>query len=150
MDNRSRIADRLAAWTRRLHRTRLECRECQVICEKVISPQHCLDSGCSSVYVYEEEGTRMFGCLHKVFLPELDMAMFSSEAGRDRVPDRYGAIRLHRTPKRQCRVAVEQGYPAAAAATVCVNPTFFHQPTGAPEERMRFTTNLSSEPGPQD
>jgi len=69
MDRRPRISDRFTAWRRRLQRTRLECRECEVICERVVSPQNCLDSGCTAVYVYEDGETKMFGCLHKVFLP---------------------------------------------------------------------------------
>ena len=82
MEKRPRITGRFVAWTRRLQRTRLECRECEVICERVISPQHCLDSGCSSVYVYEDDDTKMFGCLHKVFSSELDLAAFSQRPGR--------------------------------------------------------------------
>ena len=84
MDKRSRISDKFVAWRRRLQRTRLECRECEVICERVVSPQHCLDSGCSAVYVYEDDDTKMFGCLHKVFAPELDLSVFEQRRGRAR------------------------------------------------------------------
>ena len=150
MDRRPGISDRFVAWKRRLQRTRLECRECEVICERVVSPQSCLDSGCSAVYVYEDGDTKMFGCLHKVFLPELDLAVFAQRTGRARGPDGYGAVRLNRTPRRQCKITVEQGYPAAAATASCTNPTFFHLPSGAPEERIRLTTNLPPERGPQD
>lgn len=146
MDKRSRISDRFVAWKRRLQRVRQECRECEVICERVVSPQHCLDSGCSSVYVYEEDGTKIFGCVHKVFAPELNMAAFEERRGRSRGADVYGNIKVSRSPRRQCKVVVEQAYPALAATAVCCNPTFFHQPTGAPEERMKFTTNLPPEP----
>ncbi len=128
----------------------MECRECEVICERVVSPQHCLDSGCSSVYVYEDDGAKMFGCLHKVFAPELDMGFFTGAGNRARASDAYGPLRLNRSPRRQCRVSVEQGYPAALTAACCTNPTFFHQPAGAPEERMRLTTNIPPEPRTQD
>jgi hypothetical protein len=150
MDKRPRITGRFIAWTRRLQRTRLECRECEVICERVISPQTCLDSGCSSVYVYQEDDTKMFGCIHKVFAPELDLAAFSERTRRSRGSDAYGTIRLSRSPRRQCKVTVEQGYPAAAATASCTNPTFFHHPTGTLEESMRLTTNLPPEPQTQD
>ena len=150
MDNRVGISGRFVAWTRRLQRTRLECRECEVICERVISPQTCLDSGCSSVYVYEDDDTKMFGCLHKVFAPELDLAAFSERAGRAKGSDAYGTVRLSRAPRRQCKVTVEQGYPGAAAKASCSNPTFFHLPTGTLEDRIRLTTNLPAEPQPQD
>jgi hypothetical protein len=146
---RPRITDRFAAWKRRLQRTRLECRECEVICERVVSPQHCLDSGCSSAYVYEDEDTKMFGCVHKVFAAELDLAVFE-QAGHRRGSDGYGALRLNRSPRKQCRITVEQGYPAAMSAGSCSNPTFFHQPSGEPEGRMKLTTKLPSEPQPQD
>jgi hypothetical protein len=150
MDKRPRITTRLIAWKRRLQRTRLECRECAVICERVVSPQHCLDSGCLSVYVYEDEGATMFGCLHKVFAPELNMAAFSREGGRGRVFDRYGSIRVNRAPRRQCRVTVEQAYPAVLNTSSCSNPTFFHNPSGTPDETIRLTTNLPPEPQTQD
>ena len=68
----------------------LECRECEVICERVVSPQHCLDSGCSSVYVYEDDDTKMFGCLHKVFAAELDLAAFARRAAGSGVPTPRG------------------------------------------------------------
>lgn len=150
MERRARITGRIGAWKRRLQRTRLECRECEVICERVISPQHCVDSGCSSVYVYEEEDTKMFGCLHKVFAPELDLSVFEERRGRARGQNVYGALKLNRAPRRQCKVTVEQGYPAAATTVTCSNPTFFHQPTGTPEESIRLTSNLPPEPQPQD
>ena len=152
MDKRPRITDRFVAWKRRLQRTRLECRECEVICERVVSPQHCLDSGCSSVYVYEDDDTKMFGCLHKVFAPELDLAALRATAGR-------GAG--GRTPTAPCgstavAAAAVQGHRGAGLSgrrsrrPVCSNPTFFHQPAGTPEERIRLTTNLPPEPQPQD
>jgi hypothetical protein len=145
MDSRARISSRFAAWRRRLHRTRLECRECEVICERVVSPQQCLDSGCSSIYVYEDDDTAMFGCLHKVFAPELELAAFCEKSGR-RGSGALGALRLNRSPRGQCRVTVEQAYPAALATGCCSNPTFFHQPSGPPEERIRLITNLPPEP----
>jgi hypothetical protein len=148
MEKHSRISDRFAAWKRRLHRTRLECRECEVICERVVWPQHCLDSGCSAVYLYEDGETRMFGCLHKVFAPDLDAAAFEQSRPRGRGSDAWGTVKLSRQPRRQCKVTVEQGYPAAASTAYCSNPTFFHHPTGAPEERMRLITNLPAEPRP--
>lgn len=150
MDRRGRIADKFTAWKRRLQRARLECRECEVICERVVWPQHCLDSNCSSVYVYEDDETKMFGCLHKVFAPDLDLAVFERRTGRGRGGDAYGAMKATHAARKQCKITVEQGYPALAATTLCCNPMFFHQPTGSPEERIRFTTNLPPEPQTQD
>jgi hypothetical protein len=148
MDKRPRVTARFASWKRRFHRTRLACRECEVICERVVSPQQCLDSGCSSVYVYQDDDTKMFGCLHKVFAPELDLAVFTAKAGRGRGSDGFGVIRLHGSPRRECTVTVEQAHPAAFATGCCSNPTFFHQPSGGPEERMKLTSNVPPEPQP--
>jgi hypothetical protein len=150
MDKRPRITARFTAWKRRLQRTRLECRECEVICERVVSPQNCLDCGCSAVYVYEDDDTKMFGCLHKVFAPELDLRAFTEKGGRGRAAQAYGPLRLHRSPRQQCRITVEQAYPAALATGCCSNPAFFHHPSGAPEERIRLTTNIPPEPQPSD
>jgi hypothetical protein len=150
MEKRPRITARFGNWKRRFQRTRLECRECEVICERVISPQHCLDSGCSSVYVYEDDDATMFGCLHKVFAPELDLAVFNETSGRGRGSGAYGALRLNRSPRRECRITIEQAYPAALSAGCCSNPTFFHQPLGTPEERIRLTTNIPPDPQPRD
>jgi hypothetical protein len=98
--------------------------------------------------VYEDDGTQMFGCLHKVFAPELDLAAFRQKGGRGRGSDALGALRVSRSPRRECRVTVEQGYPAALTTGCCSNPTFFHQPSGPPEERIRLITNLPPEPQP--
>jgi hypothetical protein len=78
------------------------------------------------------------------------MAAFSGESGRGRGSDRYGSIRVNRAPRRQCRVTIEQAYPAALNASSCSNPTFFHNPSGTPEEMIRLTTNLPPEPQTQD
>jgi hypothetical protein len=92
----------------------------------------------------------MFGCLHKVFSPDLDMAAFKQGRGKGAGGNLYGALRLNRSPRKQCKTTVEQGYPALAATTYCGNPTFFHQPTGSPDERITFTTNLPPDPQTQD
>lgn len=131
----------LRSWERR--RARLECRECEVICERVVSPWHCLRSQCRFVYVYEEEGTKYFGCLHKVFLPDLDLAAFTKEhTGGSRGRDPYGHLRVARSPLPQCRVSVEQAYEALYSSSSCCNPTFFHYPAGPEEDRIRLTANV--------
>ena len=105
-----------------------------------------------------------FGCLHKVFASELDLAAFCDDgrepvrqpptgsAGRPsgrrrrrvKVTDPYGPIRVTRTPRPQCLVRVEQAY-AAASTRSCCNPTFFHHPSAPLEDTMRLTAKPSDE-----
>ena len=58
--------------------SRLECRECQVICESVVSPWRCLKARNTCVYAFKDGESTYFGCLHKVFSPELDLKAFES------------------------------------------------------------------------
>lgn len=131
--------DNTDEWTLRSlerQRARLECRECEVICERVVSPWHCLRSQCRFVYVYEENGNKYFGCLQKVFLPELDLAAFAKGVARGYDP--YGYLRVARPPLPRCRVAVEQAYEALYSPSSCCNPTFFHHPAGPDEDKIRL------------
>jgi hypothetical protein len=161
MERADQRADRYAeAWRNQRQRLRLECRECEIICERVVSPWHCLRSGCSYVYAYEDWETTYFGCLQKVFAPELDLAAFSSVAARSepgvvaRVrqgSDPYGLLRVTRSPLPHCRVTIEQAYVSDSERSGCCNPTFFHHPTGPLDEGIRMTTNSSrdEDAGPQ-
>lgn len=140
------------SWRDQRRRLRLECRECEVICERVVSPWHCLTSSCPYVYVYEEDDTAYFGCLHKVFSPELDLAAFAAARTKGaRAADPYGYLRVNRRPRAECHVRIEQAYPALASPGCCCNPTFFLDPGGAPEDTIRVTSNTSpsAEHGPQ-
>ena len=118
---------------------RLECRECEVICERVVSPYRCLRSGCSAVYSYEDGDTTYFGCVHKVFAPELDLAAFDDPGtGRRRRVDPYGLIRVTRPPKPQCPVTIEQAYDTLHGTAHCCNPTFFQHPASPASEKIRL------------
>ncbi len=129
-------------WKSRRKRLRLECRECEVICERVVSPWHCLKSGCRYVYVFKDPETSYFGCLHKVFAPELDLAAFENASRQGaRRGDPYGSLRVNRSPRPECRVSIEQAYSSEAGSVSCCNPTFFHHPSGPAEEGIRLTAN---------
>lgn len=132
------------AWRTRRERLRLECRECEVICERVVSPWHCLKGKCRYVYSYQDGDTTYFGCLHKVFLPELDLAAFSDDqvsGGRGKDP--YGPIRVSRLPRPECRVTIEQAYETRAGGESCCNPTFFHEPVSLSGDRIRLVVKPS-------
>jgi hypothetical protein len=102
---------------------RLECRECQVICESVVSPWRCLKAQHSCVYAFKDGESTFFGCLHKVFSPELDLKAFEVQGGLGK-SDPYGPVRVTRTPRPQCPVSVERAYFAESAREQCVNPGF--------------------------
>jgi hypothetical protein len=129
-------------WSTRHGRLRLECRECEVICERVVSPWHCLKTSCRFVYVFEDSDTRYFGCLNKVFSPELDLAAFDRVLGGARAGDPYGSIKVANPARHECRVTIEQAYSPPAGQSSCCNPTFFHHPVGSGQEGMRLTANV--------
>jgi hypothetical protein len=109
--------------------SRLECRECEVVCQQVVSPWHCLKSRCPYVYAFEDEEATYFGCLYKVFSPELDLAVFADAEGRPgRGSDPYGPLRVVRTPRPQCRVWIERAYENVNAGLSCCNPGFLRGP----------------------
>lgn len=113
-------------------RTPLECRQCEVVCERVVSPWHCLKSRCKYVYSFESDDTMYFGCLYKVFSPELDLGAFADETGKPgRTQDPYGPIRVARAPRPQCRVWVERAYEAAYSDLKCCNPAFLSDTAAA-------------------
>ncbi len=108
-------------------RGRFECRECGIVCQQVVSPWHCLKSGCPYVYSYEGDDTTFFGCLYKVFTPELDLGVFLDKSGRPgRTADPYGPLRVVREPRPQCRVWIERAYEAINPGRACCNPGFLY------------------------
>ncbi len=152
MESIGKRTDETWVWRSRRERLRLECRECEVICERVVSPWRCLRSQCPCIYAFEDGETTYFGCLHKVFAPELDLAAFSQQKGRSgRGSDPYGTLRVSRTPRPECSITIEQAYEASGEGAACCNPTFFHHPLGPEENEIRLTSKTSSEdPGSQD
>jgi len=135
-----------STWRTRRERSRLECRECEVICERVVSPWQCLRSGCACVYAYEDGETTYFGCLHKVFAPELDLSAFVDAKRRPgQGGDPYGPLRLNRPPRPECRITVERAYEPPEGSDHCCNPTFFHERAGTPDDTIRMSTRSRDE-----
>jgi hypothetical protein len=105
-------------------RVRMDCRECGAICERLVSPWRCLRSHCAYVYAYEDCGTTYFGCLRKVFAPELDLSAFVDESGEVcRSSDPYGPIRATRAPRMHCPMTIERAYQEVSREE-CRNPSF--------------------------
>lgn len=137
-------------WKNRRKRLRLECRECEVICERVVSPWHCLKSGCRYVYVFEDTDTSYFGCLNKVFAPELDLSAFRGKSGAaGKGGDPYGHLRVNRYPRPECRITIEQAYASPTAHISCCNPTFFQHPSRPIDEGIRLIANLPDSDSPE-
>ena len=52
----------------------VECRACEVHCDKVVLPAACIGRSCPFVYAYEEHGHTYMGCLQRIFEVEIDVA----------------------------------------------------------------------------
>src|SRR4026208_562212 len=60
----------------------LECRRCEVHCDRVVYPGACIARGCPFVYAYEAWGHTFMGCHHKVFDVEIDLDVLGELEGR--------------------------------------------------------------------
>jgi hypothetical protein len=108
----------------------LECRRCDVHCDKVVYPSACLERACPFVYAFEEFGHTYIGCMQKVYDVEIDLELLrAAEAQREG----FGAVRTRRRPLPMCRVEVEECYGMERAGELgCQNPEFHELPVGSP------------------
>ena len=108
----------------------LECRRCDVHCDKVVYPSACLERACPFVYACEEFGHTYIGCMQKVYGVEINLEMLrAAEARREG----FGAVRTTGAPLPMCRVEVEECYgQERSGALGCVNPEFHELPAGSP------------------
>jgi hypothetical protein len=108
----------------------LECRRCEVHCDKVVYPSACVERACPFMYAYEEFGHTYIGCMQLVYAVEIDLKMLrEAEARREG----FGAMRTTRAPLPMCRVEVEECYGAERSGELgCVNPEFNELPVGRP------------------
>ena len=114
----------------------MQCRRCEVHCDKVVYPGACLEKGCPFVYSYEAWGQTYVGCMQKIYDVEIDLDMLGGRA-----PDGgFGAIRAVRQPLPMCRSEIENTYSSRVEETGCINPEFGELPVGEPTFR--------SSPGP--
>jgi hypothetical protein len=108
----------------------LECRRCDVHCDKVVYPSACVERACPFLYAFEEFGHTYIGCMQKVYGVEIDLEMLrEAEAKREG----FGAMRTIRAPLPMCRVEVEECFGAERSGELgCVNPEFHELPVGKP------------------
>jgi hypothetical protein len=111
----------------------MECRRCEVHCDKVVYPGACLGTGCPFVYSYEAWGQTYVGCMQKIFEVEIDQDMLRAAERRQAG---FGAIRAVRQPLPMCKSEVESTYAHRADETGCVNPEFGELPVGEPTFRV--------------
>jgi len=111
----------------------VECRRCDVHCDKVVFPGACLERGCPFSYSHEEFGHTYMGCLMKVFDVEIDVDLLEEAESRR---GGFGAVRATGPALPRCKVAVEACYEARAGELGCVNPEFHELPVGEPSFRI--------------
>jgi hypothetical protein len=110
----------------------VECRRCEVHCEKVVHPAACIAKACPFVYAYEAHGRTYIGCMQKVYAVEIDLDLLEAaerEGG-------FGAVRAVRRPLPMCETEIESTYEKRGGSLGCVNPEFRELPDGQPNFRI--------------
>jgi hypothetical protein len=111
----------------------VECRLCEVHCDKVVYPSACLERSCPFVYAYGEHGHTYMGCMQKVFTAEIDLEMLRAA---ERRREGFGAVRALRPPLPMCRSDVEPCFSQRLPELGCTNPEFNELPAGSPTFRV--------------
>ena len=111
----------------------IECRHCEVHCDKVVYPAACLARSCPFVYAYEEFGRTYMGCMQKVFQVEIDLDLLQAA---ERRRSGFGAVKAKGRPLPMCKVEVESCYESRVDELGCVNPEFNELPVGKPTFRV--------------
>ena len=84
----------------------MECRRCDVHCDKVVYPGACLARSCPFVYSYEAWGHTYVGCMQKIYDVEIDLDMLRAAERRSAG---FGAIRaVSLGVNKFCRRAIER------------------------------------------
>ncbi len=110
----------------------VECRRCDVHCDKVVYPSACVERDCPFLYSFVELGRTYVGCMQKVFGVEIDLAMLLEAEQREG----FGAVRANRHPLPMCHVEVEACYEDRSDELGCLNPEFSELPVGEPTFRV--------------
>src|SRR5258705_11875997 len=85
----------------------LECRRCEVHCDKVVYPSACVERACPFMYAYEEFGHTYIGCMQRVYAVEINLELLrDAEARREG----FGGIPGARAAPSVCPVEVGGGY----------------------------------------
>ncbi len=111
----------------------VECRACEVHCDKVVHPAACIGRSCPFVYAYDEHGHTYMGCMKKVFDVEIDVDLLEAA---ERRRDGFGAVKAVRGPLPMCDSEVSSCYSHRSGELGCVNPEFKELPAGSPTFRV--------------
>ena len=111
----------------------VECRRCEVHCDKVVYPGACIEQSCPFVYAYEAWGHTYVGCLQKVFEVEIDLDLLREAEGTG---EGFGGVKARRAPLPMCKVEISSCYQHRADDAGCRNPEFFEVPRPAPSYRV--------------
>jgi hypothetical protein len=111
----------------------LECRRCEVHCDKVVYPSACLERSCPFVYAYREHGHTFMGCMQKVYEVEIDLDLLEAAEARR---DGFGAVKALRQPLPMCRAEVDPCFEHRADELGCVNPEFHELPAASQTFRV--------------
>jgi hypothetical protein len=117
----------------------VECRRCEIHCDKVVHPSACVERACPFLYAYDAWGHTYIGCMQKVFAVEIDLDLLQAAERRGG----FGAVRAVNRPLPMCHTEVESTYLSRTSDLGCVNPEFFELPDGNPNFRIfaRITPN---------
>ncbi|MSO58052.1 MAG: hypothetical protein EXQ77_03315 [Thermoleophilia bacterium] len=117
----------------------VECRRCEVHCDKVVHPAACVAQACPYAYVYDAFGHRYMGCLQRVFDVEIDVDVLMTLERHGR----FGAVRARRTPLPRCHAEVASCYDAREDEFGCRNPEFFEVVQDRPSFRVIASGRLA-------
>jgi hypothetical protein len=107
----------------------LECRRCEVHCDKVVYPAACVAKACPFLYAIEEFGHKYIGCMQKVYDVEIDTELL---AAAEKSRSGFGAVKAMRKPLPMCKTQVDSCYESRMDDIGCVNPEFYELPVGEP------------------
>jgi hypothetical protein len=110
----------------------VECRRCEVHCDKVVQPAACIAKACPFLYAYEAHGRRYVGCMQKIYTVEIDLDLLEAAERQGG----FGAVRAVRQPLPMCATGVESTYVGRTNELGCLNPEFFEVPDGQPNFRI--------------
>ena len=111
----------------------VECRRCEVHCDKVVYPGACIERACAFVYAYEAFGHTYMGCMQRVFDVEIDLDLLrAAEARRGG----FGAVVARKAPLPMCHAEVEPCYEQRSDEVGCRNPEFYEMPVASPSFRV--------------
>lgn len=111
----------------------LECRRCDVHCDKVVHPGACVERSCPFVYAYEAFGHTWMGCMQRVFDVEIDLDLLRELDERE---EGFGAVKARRAPLPMCRSEIVSCYEQRIDEVGCRNPEFFEVPLESPSFRV--------------